>query len=177
MIDVIDFASIREARIAGFDTRQFLRKRKENSFRFTPEQLESDYLEYEMDGADEGWLPTHPFILTEDAINPIYSICSHGSWAENEHEFAAKCRDCGLRMWSEPLTRKNSAIDLGRNVKLRINYEIEIDKSRIDDQTKTENREWALYVFDRSKQDWIQVNSLNAPGESASITKIQVLNA
>jgi hypothetical protein len=177
MIDVIDFASIREARIAGFDTRQFLRERKENSFRFTPEQLESDYLEYEMDGADEGWLPTHPFILTEDAINPIYSICSHGSWAENEHEFAAKCRDCGLRMWSEPLTRKNSATDLGRNIKLRINYAIEIDKSRIDDQTKTENREWALYVFDRSKQDWIQVNSLDAPGESALITKIQVLNA
>jgi hypothetical protein len=177
MIDVIDFASIREARIAGFDTRQFLRERKENSFRFTPEQLESDYLEYEMDGADEGWLPTHPFILTEDAINPIYSICSHGSWAENEHEFAAKCRDCGLRMWSEPLTRKNSATDLGRNIKLRINYAIEIDKSRIDDQTKTENREWALFVFDRSKQDWIQVNSLDAPGESALITKIQVLNA
>jgi hypothetical protein len=130
-----------------------------------------------MDGADEGWLPTHPFILTEDAINPIYSICSHGSWAENEHEFAAKCRDCGLRMWSEPLTRKNSATDLSRNIKLRINYAIEIDKSRIDDQTKTENREWALYVFDRSKQDWIQVNSLDAPGESALITKIQVLNA
>jgi hypothetical protein len=177
MIDVIDFASIREARIAGFNTQQFLRERKENSFRFTPEQLESDYLEYEMDGADEGWLPTHPFILTEDAINPIYSICSHGNWTENEHEFAAKCRNCGLRMWSEPLTRKNSATDLGGNVKLRIHYEIEIDRSRIDDQTKTENRQWALYVFDRSKQDWIQVNSLDAPGESASITKIQVLNA
>ena len=177
MIEVIDFASIREARIAGFDTRQFLRERKENSFRFTPEQLESDYLEYEMDGDDEGWLPTPPFILTEDAINPIYSICSHGNWAENEHEFVAKCRHCGLRMWSEPLTRKNVGTDLGRNIKLRIQYEIEIDRSRIEDQTLIENREWALYVFDRSKQDWIQVNNLDAPGENALITKIQVLNA
>jgi hypothetical protein len=177
MIDVIDFASIREARVAGFETRQFLRERKENSLRFTPEQLESDYLEYEMDGDDEGWLPTHPFILTEDAINPIYSNCSHRNWVENEHEFVAKCRHCGLRMWSEPLNVKNVGSDLGRNIKLRIQYDIEIDRSRIDDQTSLENREWALYVFDRSKQDWIQVNKLDAPGENASITKIQVLDA
>jgi hypothetical protein len=177
MIDVIDFASIREARIAGFGTRQFLRERKENCFRFTPQQLESDYLEYEMDGDDEGWLPTHPFILTEDAINPIYSICSHGNWVENEHELAANCRSCGFRMWSEHLTRKNAVTELGGNIKLRIHYEIEIDRSRIDDQTIAENREWALYLFDRSKQTWIQVNSLDAPGEGASITRIQVLNA
>ena len=177
MIDVIDFVSIREARIAGFDTRQFIRGRKEKSARFTTEQLESDYLEYEMDGGDEGWLPTHPFILTEDAINPFYSICSHGNWAENEHEFVAKCRHCGLRVWSEPLTRKLRGTDSGGNIKLRIQYEIEIDRSRIDDQTSIENREWALYVFDRSKQDWIQVNNLDAPGENASITKIQVINA
>jgi hypothetical protein len=80
-------------------------------------------------------------------------------------------------MWSEPLTRKLRGTDSGGNIKLRIQYEIEIDRSRIDDQTSIENREWALYVFDRSKQDWIQVNNLDAPGENASITKIQVINA
>ena len=80
-------------------------------------------------------------------------------------------------MWSEPLTRKNVGTDLGGNIKLRIQYEIEIDRTRIGDQSSIENREWALYVFDRSKQDWIQVNNLDAPGENALITKIQILNA
>ena len=38
-----------------------------------------------------------------------------------------------------------------------------------------ENREWALHVYDRNQQQWVQVNALDAPGEKAIIKHIQVV--
>lgn len=59
--------------------------------------------------------------------------------------------------------------------KLRILYEVEIAKWRIGDQNEVENREWALHVYDRNQQEWVQVNALGAPGEKAIIKHIQVV--
>jgi hypothetical protein len=59
--------------------------------------------------------------------------------------------------------------------KLRILYEVEIATWRIGDQNEVENREWALHVYDRNQQQWVQVNALDAPGEKAIIKHIQVV--
>jgi hypothetical protein len=59
--------------------------------------------------------------------------------------------------------------------KLRILYEVEIAKWRIGDQNEVENREWALHVYDRNRERWVQVNTLDAPGEGAIIKHIQVI--
>jgi hypothetical protein len=59
--------------------------------------------------------------------------------------------------------------------KLRILYEVDIAKWRIEDQSKLENREWCLYVYDRNKEHWVAVNTLDAPGEGVSIKHIQVV--
>jgi hypothetical protein len=59
--------------------------------------------------------------------------------------------------------------------KLRILYEVEIAKWRIGDQNEIENREWALYVYDRNQQKWLQVSMLNPPTESATIKHIQII--
>jgi hypothetical protein len=59
--------------------------------------------------------------------------------------------------------------------KLRILYEVDIAKWRIDDQNEIENREWCLYVYDRNQEQWVAVSSLNAPGEGASIRHIHVV--
>jgi hypothetical protein len=59
--------------------------------------------------------------------------------------------------------------------KLRILYEVEIATWRIGNQNEIENREWALHVYDRNQQQWVQVNALDAPGEKATIKHIQVV--
>ena len=59
--------------------------------------------------------------------------------------------------------------------KLRILYEVEVAKWRIGDQTQIENREWCLYVYDRNKEHWVAVSTLDAPGEGVSIKHIQVV--
>jgi hypothetical protein len=59
--------------------------------------------------------------------------------------------------------------------KLRILYEVEIATWRIGNQNDIENREWALHVYDRNQQQWVQVNALDAPGEKAIIKHIQVV--
>jgi hypothetical protein len=59
--------------------------------------------------------------------------------------------------------------------KLRILYEVEIATWRIGNQNEIENREWALHVYDRNQQQWVQVNALDAPGEKAIIKHIQVV--
>ncbi|CAB4121926.1 hypothetical protein UFOVP27_24 [uncultured Caudovirales phage] len=59
--------------------------------------------------------------------------------------------------------------------KLRILYEVEIAKWRIGDQNEIGNREWALHVYDRNKEQWIQVNALDSHGEKATIKYIQVV--
>ena len=59
--------------------------------------------------------------------------------------------------------------------KLKILYEVNIAKWRIDDQNQIENREWCLYVYDRNKEEWVQVNNLDSPGEGAVIKHIHVI--
>ena len=59
--------------------------------------------------------------------------------------------------------------------KLRILYEVDIAKWRIDDQNKIENREWCLYVYDRNNEHWVAVSELDAPGERVVIKHIQVV--
>jgi hypothetical protein len=59
--------------------------------------------------------------------------------------------------------------------RLKIVYNVKIAKWRIDDQNVLENREWALKVFDRNKQIWLPVSSLDRPGEYATIERIDVL--
>jgi len=58
--------------------------------------------------------------------------------------------------------------------KLRILYEVDIAKWRIDDQNEVENREWCLYVFDRNQRTWSSV-ALLGPNEDAVIKHIQVV--
>jgi hypothetical protein len=59
--------------------------------------------------------------------------------------------------------------------KLRILYEVDIANWRINDQTQVENRLWCLYVYDVNKEQWVAVNTLDAPGEGVSIKHIQVV--
>ena len=59
--------------------------------------------------------------------------------------------------------------------KLKILYEVNIAKWRIGDQEQIENREWCLYVYDRNKQEWVQVNNLDSPGEGATIKHVHVV--
>jgi hypothetical protein len=177
MSNIIDFQSVLKARASGLGISGFIKERKMNIQRFTPEELDFEYLEYEMDGDDEGWLVSHPFIRTEDIINPLFTSCTHGKWHEPSDVFYAECLLCGLKMWAIPLTQKNPANNLDSTTKLQILYEVEINKSRIADQAHIENREWALYVFDRLQNDWIQVNSLNTPEEKAFIKTIRVLDS
>ena len=73
--------------------------------------------------------------------------------------------------WSKWGTMANDKL----TTKLRILYEVEIAKWRIGDQNEVENREWALHVYDRNQQQWVQVNALDAPGEKAIIKHIQVV--
>lgn len=60
--------------------------------------------------------------------------------------------------------------------KLRILYEVGIAKWRIDDQTIPENREWSLFVYDRNKEEWVELNDCNRPGEYVRIKHVQVLD-
>jgi hypothetical protein len=60
------------------------------------------------------------------------------------------------------------------NYKIRLLYEINISKHRIDDQYDPENREWCLYVFDRNAGMWVPTNTLNNEGESSVIKLLQV---
>lgn len=62
-----------------------------------------------------------------------------------------------------------------QNYKLRILYEVSLAKWRIDDQTKKENQEWCLYVYDRNKAEWIPANSCNRDGEYVRVKHIQVV--
>jgi len=59
--------------------------------------------------------------------------------------------------------------------KLRILYEVEIADWRIGDQMEVENRLWALYVYDRNQEKWLQVSMLNPPVETATIKHIQII--
>lgn len=61
------------------------------------------------------------------------------------------------------------------NYKLRILYNIEISKHRIDDQMIPENQEWCLYVFDRNAEKWVPTYSLNHEGENSVIELIQII--
>ena len=55
-----------------------------------------------------------------------------------------------------------------------ITFNINIKKWRLDDQSIVENREWALEVYDRNLQEWVNVCHLNRPGESAIIESVVV---
>jgi hypothetical protein len=59
--------------------------------------------------------------------------------------------------------------------KLRILYEVDIATWRIGDQREVENREWSLHVYDRNQERWVQVSTLNGPGEKAVIRHIQII--
>ena len=60
------------------------------------------------------------------------------------------------------------------NYKLRLLYEVEISKYRIDNQNDPNNREWCLYVFDRNAEKWVPTNTLNNNGEKSVIKVIQI---
>ena len=60
--------------------------------------------------------------------------------------------------------------------KLRILYEVSLSKWRIDDQSKKENQEWCLFVYDRNNEDWIAVNECKRDGEYATIKHIEVID-
>jgi hypothetical protein len=60
------------------------------------------------------------------------------------------------------------------NYKLRILYEVNVAKWRIDDQRLPDNREWCIYVFDRNREIWVPVSQLGGPGEGATIKHIQI---
>jgi hypothetical protein len=59
---------------------------------------------------------------------------------------------------------------------LRVTFRVKIKKWRIDDQASTENREWSLNVHDRNLNQWVNVNELTRPGESAGIESIEEVN-
>lgn len=61
-------------------------------------------------------------------------------------------------------------------VKLKILYEVDIAKWRIGDQNNVEDREWCLYVYDRNKEKWVPVSTLDVPGEGAVIKHIQIVD-
>jgi hypothetical protein len=54
---------------------------------------------------------------------------------------------------------------------LEIELEVKIAKWRIDDQTDPENREWALFVYDRLQNKWVDTADLDRSGEEAYITR------
>lgn len=58
---------------------------------------------------------------------------------------------------------------------LRITFRIKLKKWRIDDQNLAINREWALKVFDRNKEKWVNTATLDRPGEDACIEDIEVI--
>jgi hypothetical protein len=56
---------------------------------------------------------------------------------------------------------------------LRITFRVKLKRWRIDDQQDLNNREWALKVFDRNKEQWVNINDLTRPGEYGSIESIR----
>jgi hypothetical protein len=59
--------------------------------------------------------------------------------------------------------------------KLRITYEVNIAKWRIDDPHDIKNAEWGLAVYDRNLGKWVHTNDLDRPGENVIIKKVEVL--
>jgi len=56
---------------------------------------------------------------------------------------------------------------------LLILYSVKVRSERILDQAEIANREWALFVRDRSLEEWVQVNALSGSSESATILRIE----
>jgi len=55
---------------------------------------------------------------------------------------------------------------------LEIKFDVNIAKWRIDDQTVEDNREWALWVYDRLQGKWIDTSEMSRPGEEVSIVEL-----
>jgi hypothetical protein len=58
---------------------------------------------------------------------------------------------------------------------LRITMRVKIKKWRIDDQSDPDNREWNVIVYDRNLKEWINVGTLNRPGEESYLESIEEL--
>jgi len=56
---------------------------------------------------------------------------------------------------------------------LRVTFRVKLKKWRIDDQSIVDNREWSLNVHDRNLNQWVNINELTRPGESAKIESIE----
>lgn len=56
---------------------------------------------------------------------------------------------------------------------LDIGFEVKIAKWRIDDQDDIDNREWALFVYDRLQGKWVDTSDCDRPGEDVSITHLE----
>jgi hypothetical protein len=56
---------------------------------------------------------------------------------------------------------------------LDIGFEVKIAKWRVDDQTDPDNREWALFVYDRLQNKWIDTSDLDRSGEEVYITSFK----
>jgi len=58
---------------------------------------------------------------------------------------------------------------------LELGFEVKIAKWRIDDQSIPENREWALFVFDKIQNKWIDTSDLDRTGEQVYLTRLREL--
>jgi hypothetical protein len=166
MNQVVDFQSVLKAKTQGFNYKSFKNERQRLIEKYSTEDLSYKFLELPADYAEFGTIAGYPNIKTEDLTNPAHALCcQHDQWSIIEMNRVVECDDCSLRMYSNQTVEDEC-------LELQITYQVRIDKNRIDDQKKMENREWCLYVFDRSEDKWTATNSLSAR-ETAQILEIR----
>jgi hypothetical protein len=166
MSQVVHFQSVLMAKSQGFNYKSFKNEHQRLVDKYSTEELSYEFLELPTDYAEFCTAAGYPNIKTVDLTNPAHALCcQHDQWSIIEMDRVVECDDCSLRMYS------NQAVE-DECLELQITYQVRIDKNRIDDQKKMENREWCLYVFDRSEDKWTATNSLSAR-ETAQILQIR----
>ena len=58
---------------------------------------------------------------------------------------------------------------------LLLTFDVRLGNWRIDDPRIPENAEWSLSVYDRNKEEWVEVAKCNRPGEHTKLTSLTIL--